>query len=43
MTPMKESKITDIEIINKINDVKKMNLKMLIKKELIQKYIQFVY
>ena len=42
MTPMEESKITDEEIINKINDLKKMNSKILIKKELIYKYIQFL-
>ena len=34
MTPMEASKITDEETINKINDLKKMNLKILIKKEI---------
>ena len=37
MTPMEASKITDEETINKINDLKKMNLKILIKKEIFQK------
>ena len=34
MTPLEASKITDEETIKKINDKKKLNLKILIKKEI---------